>query len=550
MAAIIAAAVPVAPQIRISWLAAMVMVAAARALLVLRYRQRRSEDRRWARWSAMGSLAAGVVWGSAGVLMYVHGSLAYQLLLWFTLLGMASSSVYALTAYLPAFYAFLLSSLAPAAMVQAFGGDRVHQIVSAMTVLYTAATAAFGWNLHRLLVESMLRRFENLDLIAQLQREKDLAEQADASKSRFLAAASHDLRQPVHAIALFVDQLHGEIGDRPRAQQVVGYIERSIDEMSALFNALLDISRLDAGVVAVRSVPMPVQPVLQRIHMLFRPIAAQRGLQLHVRPSPAWVEADPVLFEQALANLVSNAIKFTARGGVLIGCRRRGASIAVQVWDTGCGIAPRHHAQVFEEFFQIDNQERDRAKGLGLGLSIVQRIAKLLGAMVAVRSVEQRGSMFSMTLPRTPPRQEAATPATASGYAEARLRNALIAVVDDESVIQQALRGALERFGCRVICADGGENLLAALTRGGETPSALITDYRLRAGEDGIALVRRLRHSIGAEIPAILVTGDTAPERIREAKASGLPILHKPIAPARLRSLLDAILYESEATTR
>ncbi len=550
MAAILAAAIPVAPRVRIAWLVAMILVTAARGLLVLRYQRRPAEDPRWARRSALGSLAAGVAWGSAGILLYVPGSLAYQLLLWFTLLGMASSSVYALTAYLPAFYAFLLSSLPPAAMAQAFDSDRVHRILAAMTVLYAAATAAFGWNLHRLLVESMLQRFENLGLIAQLQREKDLAEQADASKSRFLAAASHDLRQPVHAIALFAEQLHGEIEDRPKARQVVEYIERSIDEMGGLFNALLDISRLDSGVVAARCVAMPVRPVLERIHILFRPIAADRGLQLRVRSSPAWVEADPVLFEQALANLVSNAIKFTASGGVVIGCRRRSASLSVQVWDTGCGIAPRHHSQIFEEFFQIDNPERDRAKGLGLGLSIVQRIARLMGATLAVRSVEGRGSMFSISMPQTASGQPATAPATTAGLPATRLRDALIAVVDDEAVIQHALRGALERFGCRVICACGGDDLLAALAHCGETPAALITDYRLRADEDGITLVRRLRQTIGAEIPAILVTGDTAPERVREAETSGLPILHKPIAPARLRSVLNAILSEGEVTVQ
>ncbi|BAP87902.1 integral membrane sensor hybrid histidine kinase [Burkholderiales bacterium GJ-E10] len=550
MAVILTVAIPVAPQIRLAWLAAMIAVTAARVLLVLRYQSRDSEDPRWARRSALGSLAAGVLWGSAGVLMYVPGSMTYQLLLWFTLLGMASSSVYALTAYLPAFYAFLLSSILPVAMVQAFNPDAVHRVLAAMTVLYSAATAAFGWNLHRLLVDSILRRFENIDLIAQLEHERDLAEQANASKSRFLAAASHDLRQPVHAIALFVEQLRGEVGDRPGAKKVVDYIARSVEEMGSLFNALLDISRLDAGVVMARRMAIPIKPVFDRLHMLFRPIAAQRGLRLRLRSSDAWVEADPVLLEQALANLVSNAIKFTMSGGVLVGCRRRGASLAIQVWDTGCGIAPAYRNRIFEEFFQIDNPERDRSNGLGLGLSIVQRIAGLMNAAIEVRSVEQRGSMFSIALPQTASRRTDDTAAPTCGSTEIRLQGALIAVVDDEAVIRQAVQGALERFGCRVLCADGTDDLLAALDRYGETPAALITDYRLRAGEDGITLVQRLRRSIGADIPAILVTGDTAPERIRDAETSGLPILHKPVAPARLRSLLSAILAGTEVTSQ
>lgn len=548
MAAILAAAVPVAPRLRLAWFAAMAAVTAARALLVLRYRRRPGEDARWARLSALGSLASGLAWGAAGVLLYDAHSLAYQLLLWFTLLGMASASVYALTAYLPALYAFLFSSLLPVALTQAVGADRAHGVLASMTLLYLAATAAFGWNFHRLLLESIRQRFENHDLIVRLQREKDLAEQANASKSRFLAAASHDLRQPVHAIALFAEQLRGHLGGRSEAQRVVDCIERSIDEMGGLFNALLDISRLDAGVVAARSEPMPVRPVLERLHTLFLPIAAQRGLRLRVRCSAAWVQADPVLLEQVLANLLSNAIKFTARGGVLVGCRRRGASLAVQVWDTGCGIAPRHREQVFEEFFQIDNPERDRAKGLGLGLSIVRRVAGLMDASLALRSVEQRGSMFSITLPQAAPRPACAadTAAATAVAAPSRLRDKLIAVVDDEGLIRQALQGALERFGCRVLCADGAGDLLAALQRCGETPAALITDYRLRAGDNGIELLQRLRDATRTDIPAILLTGDTAPERIREARLSGLPILHKPVAPARLRSLLDAMVREAE----
>lgn len=551
MAAILAAAIPVAPQLRLVWFAAMVSVTAMRAFLVLRYRRRSSEDARWVRRSALGSLASGVAWGAAGVLLYDAHSLAYQLLLWLTLLGMASSSVYALTAYLPALYAFLFSSLLPVALTQAFGADRAHWVLASMTLLYLAATAAFGWNFHRLLVDSILQRFENDDLIVRLQREKELAEQANASKSRFLAAASHDLRQPVHAIALFVEQLRGQLEAGPKARRVLDYIERSLDEMGGLFNALLDISRLDAGVVSARSEPMPVRPVLDRLQTLFLPIAAQRGLRLRVRCSSAWVQADPVLFEQVLANLLSNAIKFTTSGGVLVGCRRRGTLLTVQVWDTGCGIATRHHEQVFEEFFQIDNPERDRTKGLGLGLSIVRRMAGLMNAKLALRSVEQRGSMFSITLPQAAPSPEFAADATApeTVHAPNRLRNKLIAVVDDEALIRQALQGALERFGCRVLCADGPGELLAALQRSEEAPAAVITDYRLRGGENGLELLQRLREALRKDIPAILLTGDTAPERIREAQQSGLPILHKPVAPSRLRSLLDSILREPEVNS-
>ena len=551
MAAILAAAIPVAPQLRLAWFAAMVSVTAMRALLVLRYRRRSSEDARWLRRSALGSLASGVAWGAAGVLLYDAHSLAYQLLLWLTLLGMASSSVYALTAYLPALYAFLFSSLLPVALTQAFGADRAHGVLASMTLLYLAATAAFGWNFHRLLEDSILQRFENDDLIVRLQREKELAEQANASKSRFLAAASHDLRQPVHAIALFVEQLRGHLEDRVKARRVLDYVEHSLDEMGGLFNALLDISRLDAGVVSARSQPMPVRPVLDRLQTLFVPIAAQRGLRLRVCYSSAWVQADPVLFEQVLANLLSNAIKFTTSGGVLVGCRRRGTLLTVQVWDTGCGIADRHHEQVFEEFFQIDNPERDRTKGLGLGLSIVRRMAGLMNAKLALRSVEQRGSMFSITLPQATPSPEFAADTTAPAVAHApnRLRDKLIAVVDDEAIIRQALQGALERFGCRVLCADGAGELLAALQLCEEAPAAVITDYRLRAGENGLELLQRLREALRKDIPAILLTGDTAPERIREAQQSGLPILHKPVAPARLRSLLDAILREPEVNS-
>jgi signal transduction histidine kinase len=363
---------------------------------------------------------------------------------------------------------------------------------------------------------------------------------ANRAKSRFLAAASHDLRQPMHALGLFVSQLNNRIKD-PENRHLTGRIEASVAALQGLLDALLDVSRLDAGVVTANLSDFRVRTVLERIENAFAPDASDRGLLFRVAHCRLAVHSDPVLLERILINLVANALRYTESGGIVVGCRRRGDRARIEVWDTGVGIAPEQRQAIFQEFYQIGNPERDRQKGLGLGLSIAARLARLLGGRIEVHSVPGRGSVFAVEVPRA---VEIRTPAAVRAPADfdERLQGALVLVVDDDALVCEALAGLMEQWGCTVVTAASGDQALAALAQQARRPDAVLCDYRLPADETGGDVIRRLRERHGADLPAALITGDTAPERMREAKQIGIPLLHKPVQPARLRALLEHLV--------
>jgi CheY-like chemotaxis protein/anti-sigma regulatory factor (Ser/Thr protein kinase) len=256
------------------------------------------------------------------------------------------------------------------------------------------------------------------------------------------------------------------------------------------------------------------------------------------------LRSDPALLDRVLQNLVSNAMKYTRRGGVLVGCRRRGAHIALQVWDTGPGIAAEHRDDIFEEFFQLDNPARDAGKGLGLGLAIVQRIARLLDHPVRLQSVPGRGSMFSVVVPRGDAAaargEELVAPAL-----EHRFPGLRVAVIDDEPSIRAGMSELLSRWGCIVTAAASGGELIERIGRGGTQVDVLICDYRLGSGATGLDAVAGVRRALGRDVPTLLVTGDTAADRLREVHDSGYLLLHKPVAPAKLRQSIYHLLTSS-----
>ena len=258
----------------------------------------------------------------------------------------------------------------------------------------------------------------------------------------------------------------------------------------------------------------------------------------------AVVETDPVLMERILRNLVSNAVRYTDRGRILVGCRRRGGAISVQVWDTGRGIPKDQHAQVFQEYYQLGNPERDRAKGLGLGLAIVRRLTDLLACRLTLRSELGRGSCFEVTIPLAEGPAEEAPVSAGLPMAMAHL---LIVVVDDEFAIREAMSSLLTNWGHRVIVAGSGDEAIENLSACPSRPDLLICDYRLRSEENGVDVIERLRSEYNATIPAMLITGDTAPSRLAEAEASGLLLLHKPVPNSRLRAAILNLIASAES---
>lgn len=384
---------------------------------------------------------------------------------------------------------------------------------------------------------------------AELIEQKQAAEAAVRAKSKFLAAASHDLRQPLHALTLLISALKDKVAERPEPelQRLTAHIDASATAMGSMLGGLLDLSRLDAGIVLAQPECFPLSRVLANIEQHFAPSAAEKGLQLHIKPCRLFVQSDPLLVERILMNLVSNAIRYTPQGRIVVGVRRRGDTAELQVLDTGLGIAEDQQAQVFEEYFQIDNPERQRAKGLGLGLAIVAREAQLLGTQITLRSIPGRGSRFAFRLPRcTPVLHGNEDPVAFQPVGDTA---PLIAILDDDTLILSAMTALLDEWGMVVVAAVSAEALLDALGELGRLPDCILSDYRLPGTMDGIASVTWLRHELGETLPAAIITGDTAPETIAAMTASGLTLLHKPLKPARLRAFLNHALSPAAALT-
>lgn len=373
---------------------------------------------------------------------------------------------------------------------------------------------------------------------SELRQQTWAAESAVLAKSRFLAAASHDLRQPLHAMTLLIAALKDRIGDG-EARRLVEHVEASAAAMESLLNALLDLSRLDAGAVEVRPECFSVAPLFRRLEQRFAPVAAEKGLRLRVMPTRMNVMSDPILVERILGNLLSNAIQYTDRGGVVLGVRRgRGESMRFEVWDSGRGVPTQLRERIFEEYFQLDNPERHRDKGLGLGLAIVDRLSRLLGCPVRLRSELGRGSCFSLCAercdaPTKAPNGESDPPPGRIGSGDA-----LVVFVDDDESILEAMLDLFDNWQVELAVGTDAHEVAADLLELGRAPSLILCDYRLRDGQDGIEAIAFLRRRFGADIPALLITGDTAAETLARIHATGLPLLNKPLQPAKLRAIL------------
>lgn len=509
------------------------------------------------RFHTWSTFTGGIVVGMAAPLFFASLTDVRRAVLTMILVTWAVTGMSAMAAYARAYYAYVAPialQIAAAWALVDFGPasdfSRGERIVAATLILFGGLIVSFfARDSERVLSESFRIRYDNERLIAELERERqsaalarDAAEAASRAKSRFLAAASHDLRQPLHALSLFSGALMLRAPDG-----VVGEIGRNINtaalSLSALVDSLLDISRLDAGTLTPHIERTALRRVLERIEADYRPAADGKQLDFRVRAIDADVDTDAVLLERILRNLVDNAVKYTARGSVVLAAEEDAEAIRLSVRDTGRGIAAEEREQIFEEFYQIGNPERDRSQGLGLGLAIVRRLARLLGTQVELASEPGRGSTFSFSLPRASRSAAggAAAPARAADPQQA-LSGIEVLVVDDEPAVRVGMRTLLEAWGCRVTVAAGRSEAERLLEEHKLRFDVLIADFRLRQHENGIDTVRRLRGRIGREVPALLVTGDTAPERLREAQESGLPLLHKPVAPDKLReALLQAL---------
>ena len=363
-------------------------------------------------------------------------------------------------------------------------------------------------------------------------------EAANQAKSRFIAAASHDLRQPLHALGLFVAQLHGRLRAAERSQ-IISRIEAALSAMNELFSALLDISKLDAGATTINITVFPVAQLLAHAETTFAGAAREKKLSFRAMPSDAWVRSDFILLEQIVFNLITNALRYTRSGGVVVGCRKRGDQLRIEVWDSGIGIAADQHDKIFGEFYRLGEPDRDRSAGLGLGLAIVDRLCRLLDHPIDVRSTVGKGSVFAVTVPLAPANKRAIEASIVPRAQPSLSHDKLVLVIDDDPLVLEGMSGIFRKWGCRVITADSDSKALKAVAEQDNLPDLIISDYHLANDRTGIETIEWLRGELSAQIPAFLISGDTDPATLYEAKAKGLHLLHKPVDPMALRAMFN-----------
>ncbi|MDH5408255.1 MAG: ATP-binding protein, partial [Gammaproteobacteria bacterium] len=506
---------------------------------------------RWIILFPLGGALLGIGWGSTSLWPNVMTDLTALVFLMIVILGITAAGIAILAPYLRAFYALALLIALPFLTVLLQQETQLHFNISLMLIMYVFTILMSGHHMKRAVIQSINLRLENLDLVKDLkdknhqaERSREEAVQADVSKSKFLAAASHDLRQPLHALGLFVDALENRI-TYPEVRDIVDNIRISTDALSDLLNSLLDISKLDAGVLEPKPTDFQLRPLMQRIQTDFGELAASKSLQFEVIDCDYVVHSDPSMLERIIRNLVSNAIRYTQKGSVKLDCQLKNDQVVIEVHDTGIGIATDQLDNIFEEFYQIENPERDRRKGLGLGLAIVKRLADLLGSDLAVNSTPNEGSVFRITVPYVGTVIAQTTPTQT--FTD-DLQGTRVLVIDDEEMIRLGMCKVLEEWGCEVYDTESIQQALDIIQDGANI-DIILTDYRLRENENGIDAIRQIHTIYKKDIPAIILTGDTDPERLREAKDSGFKLLHKPVSPGKLRSLMGYLLEQHKQSS-
>ena len=515
-------------------------------VLVATFRRTNPPAEKSKQWIAIFPLAGmltGLFWGMTSFWPSVLLDALSMVFLAIMVLGVTAAGLAVFAPCLSSFVAFAGCTLIPFIIHFYLGDSKLHWTLSVMFLLYLSVILLSGYNMKMAVRKSIDLRLENLGLVddlliknSQAEHAREDAEQAYISKSKFLAAASHDLRQPLHALGLFVDALESRI-NYPDVRGIVDNIRISTDALGDLLNGLLDISKLDAGVLEPVATDFQLKPLLQRIQTDFTELASNKLLELKIVDCGLSVETDPSMLERILRNLVSNAIRYTRQGSVRLECRRDEDRVLITIHDSGTGIAAMEIDSIFDEFYQIENPERDRRKGLGLGLAIVKRLADLLDCPITVRSTPGKGSVFCISVPYA---NKPSVSITQYNFIE-EVRGTRVMLIDDEAMVRLGMRQVLEQWGCEVKEAESIEHALDILQHDCAI-DIILTDYRLRKNTNGIEAIHSIHTVCGKDIPAIILTGDTDPERLIEAKAGGFRILYKPVSSARLRSLMSYLL--------
>lgn len=401
-------------------------------------------------WYARALLLNASIWGLAPWLFFPEDNDLVTALMMLVLMGMTTGSIASLAPHRRALLSFPVPVMLGLSSAMLWQGDALHIFMGVSALIYLYVNLDFGLQQHRLLTEALRSRYEKEALAQRLEEQIDITRRASAERIRFFASASHDLRQPLHSLGLFGTALQRRLAGHPE-QPLAASLMQCVNALEMSFNEMLEVSRLDAGVIRARVVPVAVATLFRALDANFGPQAESRGLMLRFRPGAHAIAVDPQLMERLLGNLVHNALKFTRNGGVLVSARARDGGVAIEVWDTGVGIPPDEQARIFEEFYQVGNPERDRAHGLGMGLAIVRRLAGLMDLPVSLRSRPGHGSVFRLQAAPAPLPAPDEAPADADASPEQSPWSLCVLVIDDEAQVRASTAAVLEGAGMKSV---------------------------------------------------------------------------------------------------
>jgi two-component system, sensor histidine kinase len=525
----------------LGWALILLASLLAQGLLIVSYQRRSPAEpqspRVWLRRFQLVVLTCATAWGLGPPWLRPPPAEAATWVLVLSMVLVAGAGANLMAAQRRAIWLWLLPLLGPLVVYLLSLPSTASRGLGGVVLIFMVLCWVFANAQRRVLTQALQAGLDKDRLVAALRHQVALVEQANREKSRFLASASHDLRQPMHALGLFAATLQRRLADTP-LQPTVTHMLRAIDALDQSFNAMLDISKLDAGVIEPNLHSFPIRDLFRVLHMHCNGRAEERGLSLRFKAGGKIVTSDPHLLERVLSNLIHNAIRYTRQGGVVVVARTRREGCSIEVWDTGVGLRSDELPRVFEEFYQVDNPGRDRSSGLGMGLAIVKRLVLLMGHTLEVASRPGRGTVFRILLKATELAEMRNVVLGAETIPSEVVDERTVLLIDDEESILVGMSELLRGWGYRVLTAATINEACAAVHRHGDVIDIVVSDLRLAHQEDGIDAIERVRAAYGAPLPALLITGDTSAEQVKRAHESGHQVLFKPV---RTRELFAAL---------